>query len=101
MTVRFQKFATAVLVAGLVLSPVGAQANTRASDSGPIGIPASAAQVGAFPYSSWLVPDADDAAALWQWVLGGTIGFGLISTFVSNDPDSVRNRPSNGSNGAN
>lgn len=101
MTILRQKLVTTALVAALALSPVGASANTRASNGGPIVLPASAAQVGTFPYSSWLVPDEDDAAALWQWVLGGTIGFALVSAFVSNDPDSARQGPANGSNGAN
>ena len=96
-----QKLVSAVLIAAIAVAPVGASANTRASDSGPMVLPVSAAQVGTFPYSSWLIPDEDDTAALWQWVLGGTVGFALISAFISNDPDTVRERPNNGSNGAN
>ena len=92
-----RKFPAVIAALGLVLAPVSASANTRASDSGPLMLPATTAQVGTFPYSSWLIPEKDEAAALWQWVLGGTIGFALISAFISNDPD----RPNNGSNGAN
>ena len=87
--------------AALAGTHVGAVANTRASDSGPLVFPVSPAQVGAFPYSSWLVPDDDEAVALWKWALGGTAGFLLLSAFFSNDPETPRRGPNNGSNGAN
>ncbi len=64
-------------------------------------MPASATQVGAFPYSSWLVPDEDDTSAIWKWILAGTIEVGLIYAYLSNGSDSVRDRPNHGSNGAN
>ena len=92
---------TWIAASAVAVSHVGAAANTRAADGGPIVLPASVAQVGAFPYSSWLVPEEDDAAALWPWLLGGTIGFLLISTVISNDPSGKNSGPNNGSNGAN
>ena len=101
MTSWHRRMITWLAASAVAVSHVGAAANTRAADGGPIVLPASVAQVGAFPYSSWLVPEEDDAAALWPWLLGGTIGFLLISTVISNDPSGKNSGPNNGSNGAN
>lgn len=82
----------------LLTAPVGAFANTRASSGTPVAIPASSANAVAFPFSSWLVPDETDPSALWQWLLGGTVTFSLLSVVISNEPDAA---PRNRSNGAN
>ena len=95
--------AFAKVIAGLAAVSLAAtaHANTRAGDSGAnFSLPASV-QAGAFPQSSWLIPNEEDEASLWYWLAGGGTFFLLLSTVISNEPDGERHGPNNGSNGAN
>lgn len=101
MTNRLRKLIGSAAALSLAATPVAASADTRATDSNAYYSSPALLQAGALPRDATIVPEDDDDrdAAIWYWLLGGTVFFAALSLFVSNEPGA--STPTNQSNGAN
>lgn len=96
---HFLKNASAALgIFALLTSPAVAHANTRASDGGTYYTVASTAQVGAFPYSMWLVPKERNKQVAWKWLTEQATGVLLLAALISYSSGQRATHRSNGAN---
>lgn len=99
MTFWLNKLVPAIAAASLIAAPSVSHANTRAGGGGNYYAATSSAQAATFPYSAWFAKRDESSLAIWQWLVGVSAFFVMLSIAISDN--SGPTSPGNQSNGAN